>query len=322
VTFGFGWPKPRLLAPRRAIRSSAGMTSSTQPDARGLALGVSAYALWGILPLYLHLLKGVPALQVLAHRVLWSLLLLAVIVAVLRKGPAILAAARQGRTLLLLAASALLIAINWAVYIWAVQNDRVLEASLGYFINPLVNVALGVAVLGERVRRVQAMAIAVAAIGVLLLAFDGGGSLWIPLALAASFGLYGLVRKVVAIDALGGLTIETLLLAPASAAWLLYAAHAGEGAFGHDRHLDMLLVLAGAVTATPLLLFAAAARRMPYAMMGLLQYIAPSLQFLEAVLLFGEPVHTVQLVTFALIWSGCALYAWDSLRALRTPAAI
>lgn len=305
-----------MLARARAIGSSARMTSSTTPDAKGLALGVSAYALWGVLPLYLHLLKGVPTLQVLAHRVLWSLLLLAVIVVALRKGRAILTAAR-GRTLLLLIASATLIGINWVIYIWAVQNDHVLEASLGYFINPLVNVALGVVVLGERVRRIQGVAIAVAAIGVAVLAIDGGGSLWIPLALAASFGMYGLVRKIVAIDALGGLTVETLLLAPACAAWLAYAASTGESAFGHSRHLDMLLVLAGAVTATPLLLFAAAARRMPYATLGLLQYIAPSLQFLEAVLLFGEPVHTVHIVTFVLIWSGCALYAWDSLRAMR-----
>ena len=204
------------------------MTGPAHPDAKGLALGISAYALWGVLPLYLHLLKGVPALQVLAHRVLWSLLLLAVIVIVLRKGSAILAAGRQRRTLLLLVASAGLIAINWTVYIWSVQNDHVLEASLGYFINPLVNVALGVAILGERLRRVQGVAIGIAAIGVLVLAFDGGGSLWIPLTLAASFGLYGLVRKVVAIDALGGLTVETLLLAPACALWLIYAASTGE----------------------------------------------------------------------------------------------
>jgi chloramphenicol-sensitive protein RarD len=319
--FRFARAKPRLLAPRGAIGSSARMTSSTHPDAKGLALGVSAYALWGVLPLYIHLLKGVPSLQVLAHRVLWSVLLLVVIVIVLRRGPAILAAARQRRTLLLLLASAALIAVNWIVYIWAVQNDHVLEASLGYFINPLVNVALGVAILGERLRRIQGVAIAIAAIGVGVLALDGGGSLWISLTLAASFGMYGLVRKVVAIDALGGLTVETLLLAPACAAWLAYAASTGEGAFGHSRHLDMLLVLAGAVTATPLLLFAAAARRMPYATLGLLQYIAPSLQFLEAVLLFNEPVHTVHIITFVLIWSGCALYAWDSLRALRVSAA-
>jgi chloramphenicol-sensitive protein RarD len=292
------------------------MTSSPAPGRAGLALGVGAYTLWGVLPLYLHLLKGVPALQVLAHRVLWSLLLLAVIIAVLRRARPIFAAAR-GRTLLLLVGSALLIAVNWIVYIWAVQHGHVLEASLGYFINPLVNVALGMAVLGERLRRLQGVAIAVAAAGVLILAVTGGGALWISLALAISFGLYGLLRKVAAIDALGGLTVETLLLAPFSLALLLHAGQTGEGAFGQSAHLDMLLVLAGAVTAAPLLMFAAAARRMPLATLGLLQYIAPSLQFAEAVLVFGEPVRPVHIVTFALIWTGCALYALDIVRASR-----
>lgn len=292
------------------------MSTSSGADRTGLLLGVAAYALWGVLPLYLHLLQAVPALQVLAHRVLWSLLLLAGIVVAIRRVRPIAAAAR-GRTLLLLTGSAGLIAINWLVYIWAVQNGHVLDASLGYFINPLVNVGLGVAVLGERLRRVQGAAIALAAIGVLLLVAHGGGALWIPLALALSFGGYGLLRKVAAIDALGGLTVETLLLAPASLAVLLWAAHAGTEAFGTSTRIDLLLIAAGAVTATPLLLFAAAARRLPYATMGLLQYIAPTLQFAEAVLLFGEPVLPVHVATFALIWSGCALYAWDSLRVYR-----
>lgn len=292
---------------------------STIPDRAGLMLGVSAYALWGVLPLYLHLLHDVPALQVLAHRVVWSLLLLAAIVIALRRVRAIAAAAR-GRTLLLLAGSAALIAVNWLVYIWAVQHDHVLDASLGYFINPLVNVALGMLVLGERLRRLQGVAIGVAAIGVLLLTVQGGDALWVPLALALSFGAYGLLRKVAAIDALGGLTVETLLLAPASLAVLLWAAQDGTQAFGASTRIDLLLIAAGAVTATPLLLFAAAARRLPYATMGLLQYIAPTLQFLEAVLLFGEPVLPVHYVTFALIWSGCAIYAWDSIRAYRAVA--
>jgi chloramphenicol-sensitive protein RarD len=289
-------------------------------DTGGLLLGIGAYALWGVLPLYIHLLRDVPALQVLAHRVLWSLVLLAVIVAVLRRGPALLAAAR-GRTLLGLVASALLIAVNWIVYIWAVQHDHVLEASLGYFINPLLNVALGMAVLGERLRRWQGVAIAIAAIGVLILAASGGGALWISLTLAVSFGTYGLVRKIIAIDALGGLTVETLLLAPLCLAVLVQAGVSGTGAWGQSLRLDLLLFFAGAVTAAPLLMFAAAARRMPYSTLGLLQYLAPTLQFLTAVLIFGEPLHTAHLVTFALIWSGCALYAWDSLRAARTGAA-
>ncbi len=292
------------------------MTSSSTPDRAGLVFGAGCYALWGVLPLYIHLLQDVPALQVLAHRVLWSLLLLVVVIVLLRRARPILAAAR-GRTLLYLVASAALIAINWLVYIWAVQHHHVLEASLGYFINPLVNVALGVAVLGERLRRLQGVAIAVAAAGVAILAISGGGALWISLALAASFGLYGLVRKVAAIDALGGLTVETLLLAPASLALLFHAGQVGQGAFGQSAGLDWLLVLAGPVTAAPLLLFAAAARRLPLATLGLLQYIAPSLQFAEAVLFFGEPVRLVHIVTFALIWTGCALYALDGLRAAR-----
>ncbi|NIJ21344.1 chloramphenicol-sensitive protein RarD [Sphingomonas naasensis] len=294
------------------------MRNSSQPGAAGLAFGVGSYTLWGVLPLYIHLLKDVPALQVLAHRVLWSLGLLLLLIVVLRRAPGILAAAR-GRTLLLLVGSALMIAINWIVYIWAVQNGHVLEASLGYFINPLVNVALGFAFLGERLRRLQAAAIGVAAIGVLVLAISGGGALWLSLMLALSFGLYGLLRKVAAIDALGGLTVETLLLAPFSVALLLHASQAGTNAFGQSAHLDWLLALAGVVTALPLLLFAAAARRLPLATLGLLQYIAPSLQFAEAVLIFGEPVRQVHIVTFTLIWAGCALYAFDSIRAARTP---
>ena len=276
------------------------MRNSSQPGAAGLAFGVGSYTLWGVLPLYIHLLKAVPALQVLAHRVLWSLALLVVLILVLRRARGIIAAAR-GRTLLILVGSALMIGINWIVYIWAVQNGHVLEASLGYFINPLVNVALGFAFLGERLRRLQAGAIAIAAAGVIILAASGGGALWLSLLLALSFGFYGLLRKVAAIDALGGLTVETLLLAPLSVAVLLHAGQSGTTAFGQSTHLDILLALAGVVTAAPLLLFAAAARRLPLATLGLLQYIAPTLQFAEAVLIFGEPVGTVHIVTFVLI---------------------
>ena len=291
-------------------------STATSIDSRGLALGVGAYALWGVLPLYIHLLRHVPALQFLAHRVIWSVVLLAVIVLALRRGRAILAAAR-GRTLLMLLASALLIGVNWIVYIWAVQHAHVLEASLGYFINPLLNVALGMAVLGERVRRLQGVAIGIAALGVTILAVSGGGAIWISLALASSFGVYGLVRKIVAIDALGGLTVETLLLAPFCLALLVYADINGDGAWGQSLGLDLLLVFSGALTASPLLMFAAAARRMPYSTLGLLQYIAPSIQFGLAVLVFGEPLRPAQLVTFVLIWGGCALYAIDSVRAAR-----
>ena len=291
--------------------------SSTTSVRSGLILGIGAYASWGLLPLYLKLLRGVPAAQVLAHRVVWSLLLLAVVVIAMRRVAMIRAAAR-GRTIALLSASAALIAANWLTYIWAVQHAHVLEASLGYFINPVVNVALGIAVLGERVSRMQKLAIAVAASGVAVLAVSGGGALWISITLAVTFGLYGLVRKVAAIDALGGLAVETLLLAPAALGVILWAGMNGQAARGHDTRLDLLLVLAGAVTAAPLLMFAAAARRLRYSTMGLLQYIGPTLTFVQAVLLFGEPMRPVHVATFALIWSGCALYAIDSVRSARS----
>ena len=281
----------------------------------GLTLALGAYVLWGILPLYLRLLNGVPPLQILAHRVVWSLLLLVGIVAVTRAGPALWAAAR-GRTLLLLTASATLISVNWLVYIWAVQNHHVLEASLGYFINPLLNVALGTLVLGERLRRLQKVAVGIAAAGVVLMA-SGGGHLWISISLALSFALYGLIRKVAAIDALGGLTVETLLLAPLCLALIVHAQGSGAGVFGSSTTLDALLIVAGAVTAAPLLMFAAAARKLPYSTLGLLQYLAPTLQFIQAVTIFGEPITRVQIVVFALIWTGCALYAWDVVRASR-----
>lgn len=293
-----------------------GMTALPAPiDRKGILFAIGAYGSWGILPLYIHLLHGVPAFQVLAHRVLWSLLFLAGIILVLRRVKSI-ARAIRGRTILLLLASAALIAINWIVYIWAVLNNHLLEASLGYFMNPLVNVALGVIVLGERLRRWQGIAIGVAAAGVLVLAVSGGGALWISLTLAASFGAYGLVRKVAAIDALGGLTFETLLLAPFCLGWLIHADGLGEGAFGTSTSITTLLIVAGPITAIPLLWFSAAARRLPLSTMGLLQFMAPTIQFGLA-LLFGEPLRTVHFVTFPLIWAGCALFAWDSIRASR-----
>ncbi|USI74847.1 EamA family transporter RarD [Sphingomonas morindae] len=286
----------------------------------GLALGIGAYGLWGALPLYLHLLSAVPPAQVLAHRILWSLLLLGAIVLLGRRLAAIRAAAR-GATLLALAASATLIAGNWFIYIWSVANHHMIEASLGYFVTPLVNVLLGLALLGERLGRLQGLAILLAAAGVAALVAAGGGALWITLGLAFTFSIYGVIRKRVAIDALGGLTVETLLLAPLALALLLLARHQGDAAFGTGTRLDLLLVLAGPVTAVPLLMFAAAARRLRYATMGVLQYIAPTLQFLEAVLLFGEPVRRVDLIGFALIWAGCALYAGASLAGARTARA-
>jgi chloramphenicol-sensitive protein RarD len=292
------------------------MTRTHLPDRTGLVMGFAAYALWGLLPLYIHALRTVPPLQFLAHRILWSLVLVVAIVLLLRRGRALIAAAR-GRTLAMLGLSAALIALNWTVYIWSVDTGHVLEASLGYFITPLVNVALGVAVLGERLRMPQVVAIAVAAGGVIALALAGGGALWISLVLAVTFALYGLVRKVAAIDALGGLTVETVLLGPPAAALLVHASMQGNGAFGRDLGLDLLLAFAGVATAFPLLLFAAAARRLPLVTIGLLQYLAPSVQLLIAVLVFGEQVAPVDWIAFPLIWAGCVIYAYDAVRTAR-----
>ncbi|WCM27253.1 EamA family transporter RarD [Sphingomonas sp. QA11] len=290
------------------------------PEGTGVMLGAAAYVFWGVLPLYLRLLRHVPAGQILAHRVLWSVVMLVVVTLLFRRVRTIVASVTW-RTLLLLSASASLIALNWLVYIWAVQNAHVLDASLGYFINPLVNVALGVIVLSERVRRTQWVAIALAALGVAVMALSNGGSIWISLALALTFGFYGLIRKVVAIDALGGLLIETILLAPFAFGLLLVAHGGGEGVFGREVATDLLLILAGAVTAAPLLLFAGAARRMPYAALGLLQYIAPTLQFLIAIFVFGEHLRPHDLAAFGLIWIGLAVYAADGIRTGRAARA-
>ncbi|MCC2979958.1 EamA family transporter RarD [Sphingomonas sp. IC4-52] len=289
----------------------------TENAARGgLLLGLGAYAMWGVLPLYFRLLASVPAIEVLAHRVIWSLVLLVGVVSVMGRWRAVRAAINP-RTLAMLVASAALIGINWLIYIWAVNNGHTLAGSLGYFINPLLNVALGVVVLGERLRKWQGVAIALASVGVLAMAFVALDTLWISLSLAVSFGLYGLVRKVVAIDSLGGLLIETLLLAPLSLGYVAVVGSAGSGAMGAARSTDVLLVLLGALTALPLLMFAAAARRLPYSTLALLQYVAPTLQFIVAVAIFGEPLRPLHLLVFSLIWTGCAIFAWDSVRGAR-----
>lgn len=289
----------------------------TENAARGgLLLGLGAYAMWGVLPLYFRLLSAVPAIEVLAHRVIWSLVLLVAVVSIMGRWRAVQAAISP-RTLAMLVASAALIGINWLIYIWAVNNGNTLAGSLGYFINPLLNVALGVVVLGERLRKWQGVAIALATTGVLAMAFVAVDTLWISLSLAVSFGLYGLVRKVVAIDSLGGLLIETLLLTPLSLGYVAVVGSAGNGAMGVAWSTDVLLVLLGVLTALPLLMFAAAARRLPYSTLALLQYVAPTLQFIVAVAIFGEPLQPLHLLVFSLIWTGCAIFAWDSVRAAR-----
>lgn len=292
-------------------------TTTRDTSTTGFIFGLGAYLTWGFLPVFLKTLKSVPAPEVLAHRVLWSLLAVALVVVIARRGQAVRHALRAPRIVAALALTALLIGVNWLIYIWAVNSGRVLETSLGYFINPLLNVALGVMVLGERLKRIQLAAVLLATLGVVILAVAQGALPWISLALAISFGLYGLFRKMAPVDPLTGLLVETALLAPVGLAYLAYLDMEGAASFGDVRHIDALLILSGAVTAAPLLLFAAAGKRLRLATLGLLQYIAPTIQFLLAVLLYREPLSSAHLVTFACIWSGLALYAADSFRTAR-----
>ena len=289
-------------------------TPAASLDRRGLGFGLGAYLIWGFLPLYFLLLAGVTAGEIVADRIVWSLVLLIGILAVAGRFGKLLAVLRDTRTLGLLAISAALISVNWLVYIWAVQHDHVLAASLGYFLNPLVNVLIGVVVLGERLTRTQMAAVALAAAGVIVLAVGAGAGLWISLTLAVSFAFYGLVRKVAPVESLEGLTIETGLLTPIALGYMAWLASNDALVFGDAVGMTGLLVLAGAITAVPLLLFAGAARLLPYSTLGLLQYLAPTLQFLLAITVFGEVMTLSHIVCFALIWSGLALYVFGSVR--------
>lgn len=288
---------------------------------RGLVAATTAFLIWGLLPLYMRALDSVPPVEIMVHRLLWCCLFTLAILLVtgqLRRVPAIL---RQPRVSGLLLLSALLISTNWLVYVWAVSTRHVVEASLGYFINPLVSVLLGVLVLRERLNGVQWTAVTVAAVGVLWLTLNVGRPPWIALVLAFSFAFYGWVRKQVAVDAITGLTVETLLLSPFAIAYLVWLG--GDGAFGtQGSWIDALLLASGVFTAVPLMLFAFGVRRVSLATIGLIQYLGPTLQLLIGVWLFGEAFTHVQALGFGLIWGALALYGLDSLWRHRRQAAV
>lgn len=280
---------------------------------RGIIQAALAYVCWGLFPLYFKALQSVPPQQMLAHRVAWSLAFVALILAWRRHWAWLPAALRDRRVLLSFAASSTVIALNWGVYIWAVTHDRVIEGSLGYFINPLVNVLVGALVLHERLRRVQWAAVALAALGVLWLTWQAGRPPWIALVLACSFASYGLLRKTAPLGALEGLAVETLLLGPLALAALWWWSAHGASAFAQATlPMQALIAAAGPITAIPLLLFAAGARRIPFSLLGLLQYIGPTLQLMIGVWLFHEPFGGGRLAGFALIWAALALYSAES----------
>ncbi len=295
------------------------MSSHVSLSRTGLLYGLGAYLLWGFLPLYFKLLTQVNSSEIVGHRILWSLVFLAVLATLWRRWPAIRTAATTSRVLMTLMLTALLIAVNWLIYIWAVINGHVLAGSLGYYLNPLVNVLLGVFILKERLSRAQIGAVVLAAAGVAVLATGAGRDLWISLALAFSFGLYGFLRKIAPVDSLEGLSVETALLAPLALGWILWLSVEGQSGFGRfGWDTDLFLILGGAVTAIPLLLFTAAAKRLPYSTLGFLQYIAPSIQFLLAVFVFGERLTTAHLVCFGAIWAALAIFTFEGVRRSRS----
>jgi len=285
----------------------------------GVAAGLGAYGLWGVFPLYFPLLEPAGGLEIVAHRVVWSLLFIAGLLTVRRGWAQVRATVANRRALLVLAVAAVLIAVNWLVYVYAVNSGHVVEASLGYFINPLVSVVLGVVVFRERLRRLQWVAVGIALVAVVVLTVDYGHPPWISLALAASFGLYGLLKKVVRVDAAPGLFVETaVVFLPALAVIGLLTAD-GQSAFGHEGVGNgLLLASSGLATAVPLLLFAAAASRVPLSTIGLLQYVTPLMQLSLGVFVFHEPMPPARLVGFAIVWLALAVFTADMLRQARS----
>jgi chloramphenicol-sensitive protein RarD len=282
---------------------------------RGLPPALTAFAIWGIFPLYFHALLQVDAIQVISHRIVWSCVFVLAVLVARRELGSLWATLKDMPALMRLTASAAMITSNWLAYVWGVLHGRVIETSLGYFIGPLVNVLLGVVLLSEKLTRAQWTAVLLAAIGVAYLTFMTGSLPWLALILAVSFATYGFIRKVVKVEALPGLATETLVLTPLAAGYLVWCGHIGTGALGHASPLvQVLLIGSGPITAIPLFLFAYATRLLPYSTVGLLQYLTPSLQFACGVFVLNEPFDRTRLIGFLMIWAALVLSAADGLR--------
>jgi len=294
------------------------MAIKLDENSQGIAYGVSAYMLWGCFPLFFALFDGVPVYEILVHRIVWSCVFLTLLITLMRRwAPVVNALAHPGR-LGRVAGCAVLIALNWGVYIYSVETHHVLQASLGYFLTPLINVALGMLILRERMARLQGVAVALAVVGILVQLVLLGTIPWIAVILALSFGTYGLLRKQVLLDGLSGLFVETLLLLPLALLALAAMAQLELSHFTQDARTLMLLLASGVFTAVPLLAFAGAARRLRLATLGFLMYINPSMQFLIAVFVFKEAISSVQLASFALIWLALLLYSWSAWRGMQS----
>ena len=274
--------------------------------------------MWGIAPLYFKLLQSMPAPEILMHRIIWSALLLLLLVAVTGKFGQVKTAMKNRTVMGILLISGLLLASNWLIFIWAINNDHLLDGSLGYYINPLLNVLLGRVFLQERLRQLQKVAVALAFGGVTILIISVGHVPWVALALAGTFGIYGLLRKQVAVESLPGLLLETLMMLPCALLYWLGFATQSSNLLSNSLSLNIILVSAGIVTTAPLLCFTAAARRLRYSTLGFFQYLGPSLMFVMAVWLFNEPLEQARLLTFACVWLALALFSYDSYRAYRS----
>lgn len=288
---------------------------------RGTFLAIFCYLFWGILPIYFKMMGDVSPPEIVAHRVGWSMAFLLLLVLLRRALPDVVGLMSNWRVLLALTGSSLLIGFNWVIYIWAVTEGHILASSLGYFLNPLVTVSLGVVVLKEKLRPGQMLAIGFAIIGVANLAFAALDTLWISVILALTFAFYGLIRKLTPVEAVAGLTIETMVLLPFALVYLIWLHHHGGLAFGQHVRSTVLLMLTGIASSVPLLLFTQAARHLPFATLGLLQYLTPLLLFVIGFLVYGEPMGMGRLISFVLIWVGLAVFTHDALRHARGRAA-
>ncbi|MDX1705888.1 EamA family transporter RarD [Pseudidiomarina sp.] len=290
------------------------MTDSALRGRQGVLFAIAAYTMWGVAPIYFKLLQAVPALEILSHRILWSFVLVLMLILLLRRKDRIMPILRHRSHMLKLTLATFLLAGNWFLFIWAINNDHILDASLGYYINPLLNVAIGMAFFSERMRKMQLLAIALAVTGVLIQIISFGSVPWIALTLAFSFATYGAIRKRLPVDSITGLWLETLILLPIVLFYLAFIAEsAAVDMTTNSWQLNSLLVAAGIVTTAPLLCFTAAAQRIRYSTLGFFQYIGPSMMFILAVWVYGEPLATDKLVTFAIIWSALLLYSLDTL---------
>jgi len=289
---------------------------------QGVIYALAAYVMWGFAPLYFKLLDQVPAAEILMHRIIWSFVLLFFLVLASGQLEQVLLLLKKPKKLAILLVTAVLVAFNWLVFIWAVNSDQILEASLGYFINPLLNVALGVVFLKERLPRLQLFAVALAACGVLIQLLVFGSIPWVSLVLAGSFGVYGLIKKKVQLKAITGLFVETAILLPLALLYWLQLDSASSDLSDNTLTLNITLICAGVITSLPLLAFAAAAVRIPYYMMGLFQYIGPSMMFVMAITLFGEVLDATKLTTFAFIWLALMIFVYDIWRQSKKRKAI